>query len=307
MPDARKTETPPFRGLYALVKVARHGRFGTAAEELDVTVSAVSHQIKSVEDWVGARLLDRKTRSPKPTQIGQRLIDGIAPSFTRIEEACLAAKRGSDSRKVVVSCPTDFASFLLMPLLSEFWHTNPEIDVDVRLTSFDAPLAEVSSDVSIRFLHDTNGGTALGPRGWSAVGSRAYVEGLGRPAQLADITSGELYHEAIYNYWPECFALEELAVPDDVALRGIGDTGHVLMAVMSGTGLALAPKALTHRLIEDGLLVSAFDVGIERDATYVAFAESPIVRKQAAGTLLTWLVRNFSRAPAQTRQVADWD
>ena len=292
-PDPRRQQTPPFRGLYALVQVARHGRFGSAAERMNVTASAVSHQIKAVEDWVGARLLDRKTRSPKLTQIGQRLIDGIGPSFARIEEACAAARRGSDLRKVVLSCSTDFASFLLMPLLSEFWQQNPEIDVDVRLASFDAPPEVASADIAIRFLHGTEGGAALGPRGWSAVASRSYFERLGRPARLADIASGELYHEAIYNFWPECFALEQLAVPQDVVYRGIGGTGHILMAVMAGQGLALAPRALTHRMVDAGLLVEAFGVGIERDATYVAFAESEAVRKPAADLLLAWLIRNL--------------
>ncbi len=297
MAELPRAEVPPFRGLYALVQVARHGRFGIAADRLNVTASAVSHQIKVVEDWVGARLLDRKTRSPTLTQTGQRLIDGIGPSFARVEEACLAVKRGSDLRKVVLSCTTDFASFLLMPLLSNFWQEHPEIDVDVCLTQFDAPPETARADISVRFLHDASDGIALGPKGWSVVCSQLYFESLGRPAQLIDIQSGELYHEAIYNYWPKCFALSNVAVPKGVVYRGIGGTGHILMAIMSGKGLALAPKALTHRLVDSGLLVSAFDVEIEKQATYIALPEREAVRKPAADVLLKWLVNNLPSLP----------
>ena len=150
------SDLPPLRALRVLAVVSRVDRHADAATELGVTASAVSQQIRILERWIGTNLFDRSTKSPKLTETGRALFDGIAAPLARIDGVCQAIKRSSDHRTVVVSAPGAYLSYRFIPSLHAFWKQNPEIDVDIRMAArFDAPIEGRGIDLAIRFCMTT--------------------------------------------------------------------------------------------------------------------------------------------------------
>ena len=263
---------PPLKALHAFSAVAGSQRYADAAKRLGVTTSAVSQQLRTLEEWIGVDLLDRTTKRPRLTSAGQRLYDGISPPLDRITDTCSAIRRERDRDMLIVSAPTAYASFRLIPALGAFWTKHPGIEIDVRLAStFDAPFETGSTDLAIRFLHEHDTAEPLGLRGWRAVCRPDYFETLGRPERIEDLRSAVLLHERTYNFWLRAFGDAEQPVPDDLTFRGLADASQVLAAVLAGGAIALLPSELTIRLIFDGTLVSPFRVGFEPNASYFAF------------------------------------
>lgn len=270
------SDLPPLRALRVLAVVSRVDRHADAATELGVTTSAVSQQIRILERWIGTNLFDRSTKSPKLTETGRALFDGIAAPLARIDGVCQAIKRSSDHRTVVVSAPGAYLSYRFIPSLHAFWKQNPEIDVDVRMAArFDAPIEGRGIDLAIRFLHDHETAPPLGRRGWRAVCHRTHFEALGRPESLADLETGLFLHESIFNFWPRAFEEAGLSVPEGVTFRGVGDATHVMAGVLAGNAMALLPGELTQQALRDGTLVSPFNVSLEPNAAYFALTSDP--------------------------------
>lgn len=286
---AVQSNQPPLKALRVLATVVRFDRYADAAIELGVTPSAISQQIRILEDWVGAPLFDRATKTPTLTAIGQALVDGIADPLARIDGACRAVKRQTDQNTVVVSSSGAYASYLLIPALHTFWEQHPAIHVDVRLaTRFDAPFEREGVDLAIRFLHDHKTARPLGRRGWRAVCHRSHFEDLGRPESLAEFQSGTFLHEVFYNFWPEAFDIEGLDIPPSIDFRGVGDASHVMAGVLAGKAMALLPASLVQPAIRDGTLVSPFTTKLESQAAYFALVDERST-KPSTQTLVDFL------------------
>lgn len=265
------SDLPPLRALRVLATVSRFERFGDAAAELGVTTSAISQQIRLLEQWIGTEVFDRSTKSPRLTPAGRRLVEGISAPLARIDGICRAIRRSHAQSSVVVSAPGAYLSYRLIPALHEFWQQHPDVHVDLRMAArFDSPAEGEDIDLAIRFLHDHDSGSPLGRRGWRAVCHRTHYDALGRPQSLADLQGGLFLHESIFNFWPMAFEEAGAAIPEGVDFRGVGDASHVMAAVTAGNAMALLPAELTQAAIRDGTLVTPFTVGIEPAAGYFA-------------------------------------
>jgi LysR family glycine cleavage system transcriptional activator len=106
--------------LRSFEAVARRAGFGAAAEELHVTQSAVSRQIKSLEDELGAPLFTRGTRRVELTQAGQLLLRAITPALGRIDSAVRQIRQLRGRAQVSLSTFPSFASLWLLPRLPTF-------------------------------------------------------------------------------------------------------------------------------------------------------------------------------------------
>src|SRR5436190_10827002 len=108
---------PPLNALRAFEAAARHLSLTKAAAELNVTPGALSHQIRGLEDFLGAKLFDRGVRSITLTLAGKALYPGLQAGFLHIREAVAALNRQADPRVLVVSTPPGFTSKWLAPRL----------------------------------------------------------------------------------------------------------------------------------------------------------------------------------------------
>ena len=142
---------PPLNALRSFDVAAKHLSFTKAAGELNVTHSAVSHQIKALEDWLGVPLFRRVNRGLVLTDAGQAYLKPVRDSFERLGEATRRLRIRERSGPLVVSVMPSFAAKWLMPRLRRFRERHPEIDVHIQATSQLTDFAREDVDICIRY------------------------------------------------------------------------------------------------------------------------------------------------------------
>ncbi|MEE4303801.1 MAG: LysR family transcriptional regulator [Wenzhouxiangella sp.] len=147
---------PPLKALPVFEAVARTLSFSAAAEELHVTQSAVSHQIRQLEDDLGETLFERGGRRVALTEQGERYLEAIAPALAQIERASEQLRGVSDSR-IRLAVPSSFAVSWLIPRLPHLQRQHPELDLDLEMLA-DMPLmSERLADCFITFRYRQRG------------------------------------------------------------------------------------------------------------------------------------------------------
>jgi len=142
---------PTMRGLTAFEAVMRTGTFAAAADELNLTASAVSYRIKALEEFLGVALFSRVHRQARPTDAGRQYYRHIGRAFEEIERATRdIMATGRHDVLFVHSAPT-FATQWLMPRLSSFFIDNPDLDVRVTATPQAADPERDDIDIDIRY------------------------------------------------------------------------------------------------------------------------------------------------------------
>ncbi len=124
----------PLNALWTFEVAARHQSYSRAAEELRLTHSAISHQMRLLEDELGAPLFERSGRQMRLTQLGAELAAEVRDSFERLGRAVDRARRLSSSKLITVSVLPSFASRWLVPRLSRFYELHPELEVSLRVS-----------------------------------------------------------------------------------------------------------------------------------------------------------------------------
>ena len=155
---------PNYVLLRAFEAAARLESFTLAAKELHLTQSAISHQIRELEDYFAKPLFLRKNRKVEPTAEGRRLLDSLSRVFDVIEAACNEVTLAPSSQVLALHCSPSFAAKWLSPRLPEFIKQNP--DITIRLTSGAEPIdllrnQEVDIAISYQSIHEGPGITSL--------------------------------------------------------------------------------------------------------------------------------------------------
>ena len=156
MPDL-PTHTPPLAALRAFEAVARLGSLSRAAVELNVTKSAVSHQLRALESDLGATLLHRggTLRRAQVTEAGATLLVSVQQALTLLETACRnvrVAVRSKRRHSLNLSVNPSLAALWLAPRIGRFIELHPDIDVQVFLHASQDP-AWKAQDIDLAFLH----------------------------------------------------------------------------------------------------------------------------------------------------------
>jgi len=141
---------PPLNALRAFEATARHMSFSRAAEELNVTPAALSHQVAGLEAFLGERLFNRTSRTIALTPAGELLYPGLNAAFAQIRQSVERVMETGDGQILVVSAPPGFTAKWLVPRLHRFLATHPELDVRVSASLTLASFAGDGVDVAIR-------------------------------------------------------------------------------------------------------------------------------------------------------------
>ena len=137
--------------LRAFEAVARRLSFSEAADELFVTQSAVSRQIKGLEEELGATLLTRGTRRVEVTQSGQTLLRAVQASLQHIDAGVRQIRQARGRQRVSVTTFASFGSLWLLPRIEAFQRTHPDIDIRVSATDTVADLDDPELDLALRY------------------------------------------------------------------------------------------------------------------------------------------------------------
>ena len=142
---------PPLTALRAFEAAARHMSFAKAADELHVTPAALSFQIKSLEEHLGAPVFHRLNRAVELTEAGRALAPGISEGFQSLNAAWRTAQRLTNETTLMVTAGPAFTAKWLAPRFYEFARAHPEIDLRFSATLRNLDFGRDEVDVAIRF------------------------------------------------------------------------------------------------------------------------------------------------------------
>lgn len=260
----RRRRNPPLIAARSFEAAARHGSFQRAAQELHVTPTAISHQVKRLEDYLGTQLFVRKNRAVDLTGDGRALAARLDELFISLEDV-LDPLRYCEAKPLRITAMPSLAAKWLAHRIAEYApHAGFPIELtdDDRIVSFD----EGDFDVALRYGDGNYPGVVVQP--WMsaeviAVCSPALEHGtsLGAPS---DVLKHTLIHDSTIHLpgkppgWVEWLAQENLALPPAQPSLRYSSVYLALEAARGGKGFALAPEPLVRDDLRQGQLVAPF-------------------------------------------------
>ena len=251
--------------------------FRCAAQELALTPSAVSHQIRGLEQRFGVALFRRNGRSVQLTADGQRYHQSVGAALALLDSACRdllhQTKRGRPDLRI--STLPFFTSTVLLPALADFERRNPGLTLHIAVTHQYADFDGSGVDVAIRFGRERSSGLRLEPlvevRALPVCAPRLVDKGLRQPADLArQVLIHVAQHPAGWSHWLEDAGLANLTPQGELWIDSVP---AALEAAEHGLGVALAMHPLIRARKGFGrTLVAPFDVCSKRAETlYLVF------------------------------------
>ena len=285
-------QLPSLSALRAFEAAARYESFKHAAEELHVTPTAVSHQIKLLERELNQQLFVRRVRQVHLTEAGRVLQAGLGEAFDRIAGAAARCRRLKERATVTVGLGPILASKWLSPRLSRFWQRYPNIDLRLHHTPLSVDFRDFDVDLMIAWGDGDWRGVEVEPllriQVTPVVSPRLLAGGpaLERPADLARFA---LIHQRDFGAWQDWFAAAGLAA--DGARRGvvIEDAHVVLQAAMAGQGVALGTLPFIDDELAAGRLVRPFSLTVEPKSAYYVVYPKPALATAGCRNLRAWL------------------
>jgi DNA-binding transcriptional LysR family regulator len=257
----------PLNALRAIEIVARTGALKPAADELGVTIGAVSQHIRRAEARLGLALFARTPQGLRPTAELELVRGRLSTGFTTLLDASQALQRGDD-RVLTVTMGGVFASRWLIRRLPHFTAAHPGIEFRLVATARTIDLMRTDIDCAIRF------GEGLWPdvkaepmqcRAFRPVAAPELAARLREPAELGRVPVIE--DTATMLSWPRWFEAAGIAMP---ALAGprFSDPSLAFDAAIAGQGVLLAVDRMSEDAVNDGRLVRLFDVVAETTFDY---------------------------------------
>lgn len=257
-----RKKIPPLTALKSFEAAARHGSFRDAAEELCVSHSAISHQIKLLETNLGVELFTRKARAVELTKLGKNYYPVVRDAFDRIAEGTDLLLSPKSPKVLTIQLYSTFAIRWLIPRLPKFYSAYPDIQVRLNTSQNDVDFAHEDVDLCVMIgsrsskdLHyDYLFSSELFP-----VASPKMLAEKGEITSVSDLSERSILQ--VYPSEKDWY----------VWLDGVGATGidpqsglqfdsydHALSTAVQGLGVALGMQPYVDRDLSAGLLVELF-------------------------------------------------
>ena len=283
---------PPLRALHAFEAAARHHSFAAAANELGVTPTAISHQIRQLEAACGVKLFQRRPRPLLLTSAGARLYPALRNGFDALA-AAVASLAEAEQAPLRVTSPSAFAGKWLIPQLPKWREENPTVPLEIIGTDALLDLRAGAADVAIRYARKP-------PLDFAAhevlrdvyvpVCSPRLLEQHGPIERAADLLRLPLIHYDWINGDPEAPTWRQwMAVarsidpgckPLERALR-FREELHAIDAVVGGQGVAICSDVVVGNELRSGLLVKAHPLSLPGYGFYLVSmahsARAPVI------------------------------
>lgn len=266
--------------LRAFEAAGRHLHMARAAEELGVTQSAVSHQIRGLEARLGLRLFERGHNRIRLTPDGARLLPVISESFDRMHQGLLALDPDSSAGVLTLACTPSLAANWLVPQLGAFAARFPELEIDLRLGELDDPNLEPDVDLTICYgerptttrLATTRRVRRLTHVSFFPVCSPRLLRGEPPLRRPRDLLAHRLIHDDDGGNWRRWLAAAGVATETKGTARAPGlylwNAHLTLLSARGGGGIALADTMEVGPDLRDGSLVPLFDIEVPAPRAY---------------------------------------
>ena len=272
---------PPLVELRAFEAAARHLSFKKAADELSVTPTAISHQIRLLEQYCHRPLFHRRPRPLTLTEAGAHLFPIIHDGLEAFATGIASVQRDSSKQPLRVTTTNAFASRWLVPRLPGWRRMYPHVALDVIGTDSVVDLRAGEADVAIRYMRTTpTDGVAqplLSDTFWPVCNPQVLSSGIKRAADLRR-------HVLVHCYWspsdleaptwqrwltaarrrwrdvPELKEMEHLSFREEL---------HAIEAVIAGQGIGIFSDVLVAKELADGTLVKSFTLSLPGYRSYL--------------------------------------
>ena len=285
---------PPLNALRAFEAAARLSSITGAAAELGVSHSAVSQQVKLLEDYFGETLFARRGRRIEPTPAARALLEDVGSAFDHMAVASERLSRRGGRRVVSVNAPASFALQWLIPRIAAFEREHPGLELRVAtcdvqdVAQLDRPYdAIIRRDVMkrrgclCRRLLDDDVVPLVNPR----LLERREVT---RPAHLSAHTL--LHARSRPDAWRRWFQAHGVAAPEPSNGPSFDNTALALHGALIGLGAALAPLALVAEDLAEGRLVAPFPAAVLAGPGYHVLYREAAIDERGPRELLKWLI-----------------
>ncbi|KGB52123.1 Transcriptional regulator, LysR family [Sphingopyxis sp. LC81] len=292
----RNRKLPPLATLRAFEAAARHLSFRKAAGELGVTPTAISHQIRLLEDVLGLALFTRRVRQVALTEAGERLYPTLRDGFDAFDRTLADLAPESRRAAVTLTATIQFTARRLLPALGSFRERFPDFDLRLHSSNEAVDLAAGLADVAVRYGRGPFDGLVSRPLFSERFGLLCSPKlGLTGPEDLARAT---LLHvdwcqpanASDWRRWARIAGMEGLAV--DEGPRFSSDD-HALQAAVAGHGVAIGSLILARPEIDAGLLVHPFGPVIEGES-YHMLATPANMACADVRAVCAWLVESVA-------------
>lgn len=253
---------PPFAAIRAFEAAARHGSFTLAADELNVTQSAISHQVKRLEEFLDTPLFVRSPQGLALAPAGQDYLGELTGILDRLDASTRRVCHPNQADLLRIRATPAFTTRWLLPRMHRFQSKHPDLDYEIANGLPPTDFSQGDVDVFIHWSTDPVAGARVEPFFKSArapVASPAFLQRAPAIEAPADLLAVTLLHDKVLDGWTQWF--ESCGVVPPAGRRGprFAHCELALQAAESGQGVALPYAALIPRELESGGLIQLFD------------------------------------------------
>ncbi len=290
-----KMTLPPFAALRAFHAAATHDRFRDAADSLGLTESAISHQVRRLEEFLHTALIDRSGKRPILTDAGRRYLEQIDPAMRQIQAATEALLPASGRSTVRLTLPPSLAAAWLIPHLGAFERENAEIDLQLIATTRVIDLKREQIDLAIRY----------GKGAWADIDAAFLLEERAMPVCAPGylepppraLSPNALRHVRFIvngsfpDEWEEWARARGMTPPARNDLIVLDAMEQALAVAESGHGLAMGRRPVVDDWLARGRLIAPFGDADPTGAAYYLCRPTGAMPTAAGRRLERWLMK----------------
>ncbi|WP_444890463.1 LysR family transcriptional regulator [Microbulbifer sp. DLAB2-AA] len=285
---------PSLNSLKVFDAAARLGSFKKAAEELFITPTAVSHQIKSLEETLDSQLFERKTRAIQLTEEGRLLAETTSRVFQQL--AAAIGEIANSNRVISVSTTSSFAALWLVPHLERFYQKHPGIEISISTgEQIDDIERDRHIDIAIRygeFDPKAKNTTKLITESVGMYATRNYL------SNITDLEQAQLLETKWINQSLTPFSWKSLLgnFNKNLTIRQYDQEHHVIQAALASQGIALVSSLLIQNALQNEWLVPYKSAAIKQKAeglSYYAVIPGRNINNKQVSVFLDWLLEEI--------------
>lgn len=292
----------PLHTLPAFRCVARLANLRAAAEELHLTHSAVSQQIKLLEQQIGFQVFDRRGRRIVLNAAGAALLRAVEPALTQLDDGlrAAAAASGNEAQRVRITLLSSFAQRWLLPRMGRWRELHPDIGIELHTSQNVVDLPREGFHAALRQGSGQWRGleaVCLTDSPLIAVASPEAAHRLQGRAAAGLVDEPLLGSAALWQRWFAANGVRTRVNP----VAAFNDAGLMLQAAEQNLGLALAREILAADAIREGRLLRLSEVSIEEDQAYGYWLAYPpsLARWPPLVALRNWLLAELAESQRQ--------
>ncbi|WP_404340168.1 LysR family transcriptional regulator [Pseudoalteromonas mariniglutinosa] len=285
----------PIRGLRSFCVAARSLSFKEAANQLFITPSAVSHQIKQLEEQLGIELFARQTRSIQLTTAGKNFYDSVSPLIKALEKTINEFSQLQENVSISITLPEFFASELLMPKLSEWTAEHPNINLQLNTMKTRKELTR-QSDVSI-VLSSSKPTEGLAHELFSLSYTPACNQSnlsLWQNSPLEALNEVPLIlHKArpwAWHQWAEHAGIDDFSPKQIIQIDSMFG---VARAAQQGMGIALIPLPISQTWFDENWLCKLTNTPLKTKDKYYLVQHHPNEANASLELFIKWMIDTF--------------